>query len=176
MLKCAPRTSALQELSEWPFSPSSTVKNLSRTLVTVVGYYHLPRSGFIWLSVRCIRLACFNEILELAGFLIPATQILGFAAATIETAVGLILELLHTRAAAPLHEGKSGWTVRISGSREGPVALIIRILWHAEANGRRAAAICFPIGALCSRYAWIWAGRASAHDPQALFQEQQRKS
>jgi hypothetical protein len=87
------------------------------------------------------------------------------------TALGLILELRQTRAAAPLHHGKSGWTMRISGSLEGPVARIIRIFGHAEANGRREAAICFLIGALSSRYAWIWAGRASAHDPQALFQE-----
>jgi formate-dependent nitrite reductase membrane component NrfD len=117
-----------------------------------------------------------SAILELAGFLIPATQVLGFAAATIETVIGVILELRHTRAAAPLHHGKSGWTMRIAGSLEGPIALIVRILWHAEANGRRAAATCFLVGALCSRYAWIWAGRTSAHDPQALFQEQQRKS
>jgi hypothetical protein len=65
--------------------------------------------------------------------------------------------------------------MRISGTLEGPIALIIRVLWHGSANGRHAAAVCFLVGALCNRYAWIWAGRASAHDPQALF-EQQRKS
>ncbi len=114
-------------------------------------------------------------ILELFGFLVPATQILGFATTTIETLIGAILELRHGRIHAPLHEGKSGWTMRIAGALEGPIALIIRILWHGSANGRHAAAICFLVGSVSSRYAWIWAGRASAHDPQALF-EDQRKS
>jgi formate-dependent nitrite reductase membrane component NrfD len=116
-----------------------------------------------------------SAILELFGFLVPATQFLGFAAASIETLVGFLLELRHGRVQAPLHRGKSGWTMRIAGTLEGPIALIIRILWHGSANGRYAAATCFLVGALCSRYAWIWAGRASAHDPRALF-ETQRKS
>jgi hypothetical protein len=111
----------------------------------------------------------------LFGFLVPASQILGFAAATIETLIGFILEMRHGRVHAPLHHGKSGWTMRVAGSLEGPIALLVRILWHGSANGRYTAAACFIVGALCSRYAWIWAGRASAHDPQALF-ELQRKS
>src|SRR5580704_11013575 len=114
-----------------------------------------------------------SAILELAGFLIPATQILGFAAAGIETVIGVILELRHGRVNAPLHHGKSGSTMRIAGTLEGPIALLLRILWHGSANGRYAAAASFLLGALCSRYAWIWAGRASAHDPQALFESQQ---
>jgi len=114
-------------------------------------------------------------ILELFGFLVPAAQILGFATTTIETLIGVILELRHGRVHAPLHDGKSGWTMRIAGALEGPIALLIRILWHASPNGRHAAAICFLVGSVSSRYAWVWAGRASAHDPQALF-EDQRKS
>ena len=111
-------------------------------------------------------------ILELFGFLSPVTQFIGFAATGVETLVGLLLELRHRRVDAPLHHGKSGWTMRIAGTLEGPVALLVRILWHGAANGRYAAAACFLLGALCSRYAWIWAGRASAHDPKALFEEQ----
>ena len=111
-------------------------------------------------------------ILELFGFLVPATQILGFATTTIETLIGFILELRQGRVHAPLHNGKSGWTMRIAGALEGPIALIIRIFWHASPNGRHAAAICFLVGSVSSRYAWIWAGRASAHDPQALFEDQ----
>jgi hypothetical protein len=117
-----------------------------------------------------------SAILELFGFLLPVTQFLGFAAAGIETLIGFIFELRHGRVSAPLHHGKSGWTMRIAGALEGPIALLIRILWHGSANGRQAAAICFLVGSVSSRYAWIWAGRASAHDPQALFEEQQRKS
>ena len=62
----------------------------------------------------------------------------------------------------------------IAGTLEGPIALLLRILWHSTATGRHAAAACFLLGALASRYAWIWAGRASAHDPQALFQLQRK--
>src|SRR5271170_1127646 len=115
-----------------------------------------------------------SAILELFGFLVPATQILGFATTTIETLIGVILELRHGRVHAPLHDGKSGWTMRVAGTLEGPIALLIRILGHGSANGRYVAAACFLVGALCSRYAWIWAGRASAHDPQALFESQRK--
>jgi Polysulphide reductase, NrfD len=113
-----------------------------------------------------------SAILELFEFLVPATQILGFAAASIETVIGVILELRHGPVDAPLHHGKSGWTMRIAGTLEGPIALLVRVLWHGSANGRYAAAACFLLGALCSRYVWIWAGRASTHDPQALFESQ----
>jgi hypothetical protein len=37
-----------------------------------------------------------------------------------------------------------------------------------------AAAICFLTGALITRYAWIWAGRASVKDPEVLFQLQRK--
>ena len=113
-----------------------------------------------------------SAILEFFGFLVPATQILGFAAASGETLVGIMLELRHSRVDRPLHHGKSGWTMRIAGTLEGPIALFVRILWKGSAHGRYAAAACFLVGALCSRYAWIWAGRASAHDPQAVFESQ----
>ena len=59
--------------------------------------------------------------------------------------------------------------MRIAGTLEGPIALIVRIVWGGTSMGRNAAAICFLVGALCSRFAWIWAGRASARDPKALF-------
>jgi formate-dependent nitrite reductase membrane component NrfD len=113
-----------------------------------------------------------SAILELFGFLVPATQILGFAATGVETLMGFKLELRHSRVDRPLHHGKSGWTMRIAGTLEGPVALFIRILGRGSAHSRYAAAACFLVGALCSRYAWIWAGRASAHDPQAVFESQ----
>jgi formate-dependent nitrite reductase membrane component NrfD len=113
-----------------------------------------------------------SAILEFFGFLVPATQVLGFAASIVETIIGIKLEFLHSRVDAPLHHGKSGWTMRIAGALEGPIALFVRILWHGSAHGRYAAAASFIVGALCSRYAWIWAGRASAHDPHAVFESQ----
>ena len=114
-------------------------------------------------------------ILELLGFLLPVTQFIGFAAAGVETLIGLLLELKHDRVQMPLHRGKSGWTMRVAGALEGPIALLIRIFWHGSASGRWAAAICFLIGSVSSRYAWVWAGRASAHDPHALFEEENER-
>jgi hypothetical protein len=69
----------------------------------------------------------------------------------------------------PLHHGVSGRTLRVAGMLEGPAALVIRAIWHAEPWGRYAAASCFLLGALMSRYAWIWAGRESSHDATTLF-------
>jgi len=113
-------------------------------------------------------------ILELFGFLIPATQILGFAASGIETLLDIFLEVRKRPVDAPLHRGGSGWTLRIAGLMEGPAALLLRGLWGRTPEGRYAAAVCFIIGALLSRYAWIWAGRASAHNPETVFQLQRK--
>jgi hypothetical protein len=119
-------------------------------------------------------LGCSAAILELAGFLIPATQILGFAASGIETLIEIFLEVRKRPVDAPLHHGKSGTTLRIAGLLEGPTALALRLFWGSVPTGRYAAAICFLVGALLSRYAWIWAGRASASDPNILFDLQRK--
>lgn len=115
-----------------------------------------------------------SGILELLGFIIPATQLIGVAAAAIETLLGIHFELSRLQVNAPLHHGKSATAFRIAGVMAGPGALTLRLL-SDTAPLRRAAAICFLAGSLLSRYAWIWAGRASAMDPGALFQ-MQRKS
>lgn len=112
-------------------------------------------------------------ILELMGFLTPATQFLGIAAAAIETLLGAHFELSRLPVNAPLHRGKSALAFRIAGTLAGPAALLLRSLCES-ASGRRAAAICFLAGSLLSRYAWIWAGIASAQDPEALFQIQRK--
>jgi hypothetical protein len=119
-------------------------------------------------------LGCSAAILELAGFLIPATQALGFAASGIETLIEIFLEVRKRPVDAPLHRGRSGTTLRIAGLLEGPAALLLRVFWGSVPAGRYAAAVCFLIGALLSRYAWIWAGRASASDPNALFHLQRK--
>jgi formate-dependent nitrite reductase membrane component NrfD len=112
-------------------------------------------------------------VLELMGFLIPATQLLGLVAAVAETLLGVHFELSRLPVNAPLHRGKSAWAFRIAGVLAGPGALLLRLLSDSGA-GRRAAAICFLTGSLLSRYGWIWAGVASAKDPEALFQIQRR--
>jgi hypothetical protein len=113
-------------------------------------------------------------ILELAGFLIPATQILGFAASGIETLIEVLLQVRKRPVDAPLHHGRSGQALLIAGLLEGPAALLLRAFLGSSSQGRWAAAVVFLIGSLLSRYAWIWAGRASAHDPHALFQLQHK--
>jgi hypothetical protein len=108
-------------------------------------------------------------VLELSGFLIPATQTLGFTVAGIETIFEVLFEVRKSPADGPLHHGYSGIAFRIAGLLEGPVALVIRALWGSAPGGRCAAAICFLTGALISRYAWIWAGRLSAKRPGDQF-------
>jgi hypothetical protein len=115
-----------------------------------------------------------SGILELAGFLVPATQILGFAASGIETLIEIMLQVWKRPVDAPLHHGRSGRTLLVAGLLEGPAALLLRIFFGSVPAGRYAAAATFLLGALLSRYAWIWAGRASASDPQALFQLQRK--
>ena len=114
-------------------------------------------------------------ILELAGFLVPATQILGFAASGVESVIEIYLTVRKGVADKPLHHGVSGGVLRVAGMLEGPAALLIRAIWHAEPWGRYTAASCFLLGALMSRYAWIWAGRESSHDAATLFALQRGK-
>jgi hypothetical protein len=104
--------------------------------------------------------------------LVPAMQSLGYVAAGLETVFELLFEIRRPPANAPLHEGSSGTFFRIAGVIEGPLALIVRIVWGSTYQGRYAAAICFLIGALLSRFAWIWAGRVSAKMPDAQFADQ----
>jgi hypothetical protein len=104
----------------------------------------------------------------------PSTlKAFGLFAAVAETLLGVHFELSRLPVNAPLHRGKSAWTFRIAGTLAGPVALLLRLV-SDSASGRRAAGICFPAGSLLTRYAWIWAGVASAKDPEALFQIQRK--
>jgi hypothetical protein len=115
-----------------------------------------------------------SGILELLGFLVPATQVLGFVASGLETLLGIFLEVRQRPVDVPLQHGKSGWTMRIAGFVEGPASLLLRLFLSGSPRGRQAAAACFIAGALLNRYGWIWAGRASAEDPHALFQLQRK--
>jgi hypothetical protein len=131
----------------------------------------------VWFTHRRILPAHFltsglggsSAILELAGFIIPATQNLGLVTAGLETIFELLFEIRKPAVDAPLHHGRSGIAFRIAGLLEGPAALAIRIIFGSAAGGRHAAAVCFLVGALISRYAWIWAGRVSATQPEVQF-------
>jgi hypothetical protein len=117
-----------------------------------------------------------SAVLELLGFLVPATQVVGLAASAWETIVGVSIEVRGRAVDEPLRRGRAGLAARIGGTLAGPVALGLRIFYGAgSASGRELAALCFVAGALISRYAWLWAGRVSAGDAGALF-ELQRKT
>ena len=111
-------------------------------------------------------------VLELLGFLVPATQFIGIVASAVETSVAIIIELRGRYVDRPLREGAVGWLTRAGAALAGPTSLLLRIFWGHSSVTRYVAAVCFVIGALISRYAWIGAGRVSSRDPQALFRIQ----
>jgi Polysulphide reductase, NrfD len=111
-------------------------------------------------------------MLELLGFLIPATQFIGIVTSTIETIIAIIIEWRDRYVDRPLREGAAGWLTRAGSAVAGPTSLLLRIFWSHSPGARYIAALCFVAGALIARYAWIAAGRVSSRDPQALFQIQ----
>jgi hypothetical protein len=113
-----------------------------------------------------------SGLLELAGFLVPVTQLFGVIASGAETLMEIFLILRRRPVDAPLHQGPSGKAFLVAGLLEGPASLFLRLLWHSAPAGRYAAVISFLAGSLLSRYAWVWAGRASSRDPRALFELQ----
>lgn len=115
-----------------------------------------------------------SAVLELLGFPIPPTQLIGIVASTVETAIAVFIEARGRYVDKPLREGPVGWLVRSGGILAGPVSLLLRISWPHNVAVRDVAALSFIAGALISRYAWIAAGRVSSRDPQALFQIQRR--
>lgn len=115
-----------------------------------------------------------SALLELLGFLVPATQFVGLAASAWETIVGVSIEVRGRAVDEPLRRGRSGWAARIGGTLAGPAALLLRIFEGSSAGGRELAALCFVAGALMIRYAWLWAGRVSAGDARALFDLQRK--
>src|SRR5260370_27794142 len=71
-----------------------------------------------------------------------------------------------------LRAGSRCWLTLAGAVWIGPTSLLLRIFWGHSSVARYVAAVCFVIGALISRYAWIAAGRVSSRDPQALFRIQ----
>jgi formate-dependent nitrite reductase membrane component NrfD len=109
-----------------------------------------------------------SAMVELAGFRQPALNVIGLFAASAQVLVMLYLELRkHGAADRALHEGKSGWVLRIGEALEGPLALALR-----AAGLVPEAAIAFLLGALISRFGWLSAGTACANDPEAVLASQ----
>ena len=76
--------------------------------------------------------------------------------AVVETGIGIGLELPRRGVAGPrIHQGTSGLLLRGAALMTGIVPLVFRLAGQVP-----AAAIAFLIGALCSRYGWVFAGRS----------------
>ncbi len=107
-------------------------------------------------------------LLELLGHRIAPLGALGFLAAGTETILWVWLEVdKHGKADRALRQSHSGWLIRSGEILSGPLAIILRL-----ANLIPLAAISFLLGALISRFGWIWAGKVCARDPEAVFASQ----
>ena len=115
-------------------------------------------------------------VLELLGFMSPATNAMALVAAAVETCLAVSIEMRGRAVDAPLREGTTGWMIRAAGTLTGPVALVLRIFFAHAFAARLSASICFIVGALLSRYAWIAAGRVSVRDVKTLFDLQRKQA
>jgi hypothetical protein len=107
-------------------------------------------------------------LLELLGHRVASLNVIGFLAAGIETALWIWLEInKHGAADRALHEGRSGWLICSSAILNGPLALLLRGFGLLP-----FAAISFLLGALVSRFGWVWAGKVCGSDPEAVFASQ----
>ncbi len=107
-------------------------------------------------------------LLELLGHRMAALNALGYYAAAVES--GLLIWLSvnkHGMADRAIHEHGTGWLIRIGEILTGPLALVLRFFGLVP-----FAAISFLIGSLVSRFGWIWVGKVSGSDPEAVFASQ----
>lgn len=114
-------------------------------------------------------LASATAILELRGHEERALNVLGLAAAIVETSMGVEIESDRAIASEPLRHGPTGATIRIGGFFSGPLPLALRLLGLRSKRARRAAAASALLGSLITRLAWIEAGKASAKDPRPVL-------
>ena len=115
-----------------------------------------------------IALGSAAAVLELLGFWTAALDAIGLTVSAIETGIGARIELNRSGATArALHEGASGVLLRAAGLLTGPAAFILRLLGFGP-----VAAVCFLLGAILSRYGWVFAGRFSAGDPEETIAAQ----
>jgi hypothetical protein len=101
---------------------------------------------------------------------------MALVATIVETCLALLIEIRGRAVDAPLREGRAGWLIRVAGSLTGPRPLVPRIFFAHALGIRRLASVCFILGALLSRYAWLEAGHVSARDSRILFDLQRSKT
>ncbi|MEA2164911.1 MAG: hypothetical protein QOK37_3038 [Thermoanaerobaculia bacterium] len=112
-------------------------------------------------------LASATALVELRGHDETALNVLGLAAAIVETSTGAEIESDDAIESEPLRHGGTGTTIRIGGFFSGPLPLVLRLFGIRSKRARRAAAASALLGSLITRVAWIEAGKASAKDSRA---------
>lgn len=111
-------------------------------------------------------------LLELLGHRIAPLNAIGFVAAGAETVVALSLLInRYGDTDCALRTARSGLFLQSAELLTGPLPLVLRAFGLIP-----LAAISFLLGALVSRFGWIWAGKVSGADPAAVFASQENKS
>jgi len=111
-------------------------------------------------------------LLELLGHRIPALNLIGFYAATVELTLFIWIGFdQHGAADRAIHEHGSGWVIRIGEVLSGPIALVFRSFGYIP-----FAAVSFLIGSLVSRFGWIAVGKVSGSDPESVFAAERLRS
>ncbi len=136
---------------------------------TAVPVWH-ENVGLLPIHFATSGLNATASILQLRGHDTRAVRAISLAAAATDTVIGAKIELNKKRVNKPLREGRTGWMMRAAGLLSGPIPLILRLLAGSSKSPRsvklrKAAAISSIAGSLCTRVAWIQAGKASAADP-----------
>jgi hypothetical protein len=94
-----------------------------------------------------VALGSAAVVLELLGFRLPALNAIALAVVIMETGIGIWLAFTSRGAHSPL--------LRAAALLTGPIPLAARLAGWVPAAG-----VCFLVGAVCSRYGWLFAGRA----------------
>jgi len=131
---------------------------------TVIPAWFLHRR-FLPMHFGIASLGSAASVLLLVGHDALPLRALLLAAASMELLLGVLLESRrYGKADRALRRGWAGFSLRAAALATGPAALGL-----ALAHRFVPAAVAFLAGALLARYGWIWAGRASARDPEAVF-------
>ncbi len=117
------------------------------------------------------------SILELMGHGDSrALNLLGVLSSGYETWEGFLIEREKDPAVEPLKHGTSGWMTRAGGLLSGPIPLALRTLGWGSPRMRRMASYSGILGSVLTRYAWMYAGRASARDWRLPLEVEDRQT
>jgi formate-dependent nitrite reductase membrane component NrfD len=174
--KIVPRIPVLTDVAE--IGAALTGLILSTYTGVLVGATAIPawneKISLIPIHFASSGLSTAVSILELRGHTNSALNRIGIGATVVETAIGASLELGKKPGTEPLHRKATGWTMRVAGLLSGPLPLALRLLSltspERKQKLRRAAAISSVAGSLITRFAWVYAGRASSKDPSVPLQ------